>query len=92
MLNDPVLLKDPIEHLEWPAAIDHVVFRNDLKPVDHRLLGEDVFVMWNPQSDTDTIIGKGIESVGRHNTLLFREKTRVGGLRDDKPPTDIGTS
>jgi hypothetical protein len=25
-----------------------------------------VAVMWDPQSDTDTVIGKGVESIGWH--------------------------
>jgi hypothetical protein len=45
--------------------------------------------MWNPQSYTDTVLGKGIKSVGWHQKLLLKEE-RVGGLRYDKPPTAGG--
>jgi hypothetical protein len=47
MLNDTVLVEDLIEDLEGAAAIDHVVFRDDLEPIDHRLLVENVVVVRN---------------------------------------------
>jgi hypothetical protein len=42
VLHDAVLLEDLVEHSSGPAAVDHEVFRDDLEPVDDRLLREDV--------------------------------------------------
>ena len=67
VLNNLVLLQNPVEHRKRPATIDHIVFRDDLEPVDDRFLGEDVIVVWNSQSDTDTIIGKRVESISGHH-------------------------
>src|SRR5450631_750982 len=77
VLNDPILFANLVEDLERAAAIDHIVFRNDLKPIDNRLFGEDVIVMWDPQPDTDTVIGKGIKSVGWHQKLLLLKKREL---------------
>ena len=66
MLDDAVLLEDRIEHFERAAAIDHEVFRDDLEPIDHRLLLEDVPVMRHAQADSDSVFGEAIERVCWH--------------------------
>jgi hypothetical protein len=37
------------------------------KPVDHRLLIEDVLIVRDSEADPDPVIGMRIESVGRHS-------------------------
>jgi hypothetical protein len=66
MLNDPVLIEDLIEDLEGAAPVDHVVLRDDLKPIDHRLPGENVIVMRNSKADADAIVGVPVKTIGGH--------------------------
>ena len=92
MLHDPVLFKDLVEHLERTTAVNHVVLRDDLEPIDHRLLGKNVVVMRHAQADTYTVIGKRVETAcGHEEHLLSRlsidDKKIVGGLNPLKPPT-----
>ena len=42
VLHDTVLIEYLIQHLQWTTAVHHVVFGDDLEPVDDRLLFEDV--------------------------------------------------
>jgi hypothetical protein len=42
-----VLIQNLVENLERPAAIDHVVFRDYLKPVHGRFPGQDVLIVRN---------------------------------------------
>ena len=80
MLDDAVLLEDRIEHLERAAAIDHEVFRDDLEPIDHRFLRENVPVMRNAQADADSVFGEIVEGIGGH----VREKLSLGALRESR--------
>ena len=66
MLDDAVTFKDLVESRQRTTAIDHVIFRDDLKPVDRRLLFEDVGVMGNPQTDTDTVVREPVKSISWH--------------------------
>ena len=66
MLDHAVLLENRIEHFERPAAIDHEIFRDDLEPIDHRFLRENVLVMRHAQADADSVFGEIIEGIGRH--------------------------
>ena len=68
--------------LERVAAADHVVFGDDLKPVDDWLLGEDVIVVRHAQTDADTVFRKRVESVWLHGELRFSKwnEEGVGGL------------
>src|SRR5580704_9409413 len=80
MLNDAILLENSIQNCKRPAAIDHVVFRDDLEPIDHRLAFQDVLVMRNPQADADAVLGMSVKSIGRHVWTL------VGGARFSRTP------
>ena len=64
--NTLLWMKDLIEHMERTARIDHEVFRDDLEPIDGRLLRQDVLVMRHAQADADAVIGEIIETIGRH--------------------------
>src|SRR5216684_807349 len=70
MLHDLILIENLVEYLERLAAVDHVVFGDDLKPVDDWLLRQDVVVMRNAQSDTYSVICESVEAIGWHGVLL----------------------
>ena len=76
VLHHAVPFEDPVEHRQRPAAVDHEIFRNDLEPVDHRLVLEDMLVMRNSQANTDSVFGEAIEWIGRH----YKESRTWGGL------------
>src|ERR1700756_4043152 len=90
MLNNAVLIENLIEDLERAATIDHIVFRDDLKPIDHRLLREDVIVVWHSQADADSVVGESIEAIGRHVYSGSGDaKIRAGDLLEDRSPTRV---
>jgi hypothetical protein len=66
MLNDSILIENLIEDLQRSATVDHVVFRNDLKPIHHRLLRQDVIVVPHSQTNSHAVVGISIETIGRH--------------------------
>src|SRR5260370_372253 len=66
VLHGAIALQNLIEHFEWAPAIDHEVFRDDLKPVDDRFLFEDVIVMGYPQADADTVIRISVKAIRGH--------------------------
>src|SRR3984957_9651918 len=66
MQDDSVTFKDLVESRQRTTAIDHVIFRDDLEPVDRGLLLEDVGVMRNPQTDPDPVIREPVKSIGWH--------------------------
>ena len=68
MLYHFVLLKDLIEDLHGPAAIDHEILGNDFEPVDHRLAAQNMLVMRRAQPDADSVLGKIIKLVGAHES------------------------
>ena len=66
VLNDPIMLEDPVESRERTPAVDHVIFRDDLEPIDDRLLFEDVGVVRDTQSNPNAVIRERVESICRH--------------------------
>src|SRR5580704_1359588 len=78
MLDHAITLKDLVESRQRTTAVDHVILRDDLEPVDRGLLFEDVGVMRNPQTDTYPVIREPVESVGWH---MIEEEgpARAGG-------------
>src|SRR5580698_875448 len=66
VLNHSVLLEDAIERGQRAAGIDHVIFRDDFKPVDDRLAGKDMGVVRNAQADANAVILKRIEAIAWH--------------------------
>ena len=66
VLDHAVLLEDLVEDVERAARIEHVVFGNDLEPIDERLFLQDVRVMGDAQAEADAVFGVGVEAVGRH--------------------------
>src|ERR1700728_1710630 len=70
MLHDPILLDDLIENRHRTAGIAHEIFRNDFEPVHHRLAREDVAVMRNAESDSDSVVLIRIEAIAGHGGSL----------------------
>jgi hypothetical protein len=79
VLDHTVLLENLVEHLQRSSTVAHEVFRDNLKPVDHGLLLQNVPVVRYAKTNTDTVIGEIIEWIGRHNPLRFekRESSRT---------------
>src|ERR1700677_2328691 len=81
VLHDVILLKNLIEDLERPSAIDHEIFGDDFEPVTDRLARKNVVVVGGAQADTDSVVGKSVEFIRGH---LFQisgpSTTRYGVL------------
>ena len=67
VLDDPILFENLVEHFERPAAIDHEILGDDLKPIDDRLFLENMPVMWHAQADPNAVFGEAVEAICRHN-------------------------
>src|SRR5580658_227414 len=76
MLDHAITFKDLVESRQRTTAIDHVIFRDDLEPVDCGLLFEDVGVMRNPQTDADPVIHEPVKSIGWH---MYEQKGPAQG-------------
>src|SRR5277367_6743437 len=61
VLDDAVLFEDFLKHFQWPSAIAHEIFRDDLEPVDHRLLCQDVSVVWHTEANADAVLSEVVE-------------------------------
>src|SRR5579862_7386730 len=70
VLHHLVLIENLVEDLERTAAIDHVVFRDDLKPVDDRLPGQDVAIVRNAKADSDSVLSKAVKAICGHEGKL----------------------
>src|ERR1035438_347822 len=66
MLHDAVLFQDSIQGGQRAAAIHHEVLRDNFEPAHHRVFLEDVPVVGDAETYTDTVIGKPVESICRH--------------------------
>ena len=66
VLHDLVLFENLVEHCQRPATVDHVIFRDDLKPVDERLPLKNVLVVGNAQADSNSVFGESVEAICRH--------------------------
>src|ERR1700754_358128 len=84
VLDDPVLLQNGIKHLKRTATVDHEVFRDDLEPIHHRLLFENVAIVWDAQTYPDSVISVGVERVFRH-LLSFSFETPPLSFRKRRP-------
>ncbi len=52
--DDRIIGTDAIQHGERLAARHHVIFRQDFKPVDRRLLLENIGIIDRPQTEAET--------------------------------------
>ncbi len=71
MLHNAILLENGIQHFKRPAAVNHEILRDNLEPIDHRFLGENMAVMGNTQTDADPVIGKVIEQNLPASLVIF---------------------
>src|SRR5580698_6043904 len=71
MLHHAVLIQNLIEHTQRSAPVDHVVLRDNLKPVDNRLLRKDVLVVRDAKPDANAVFGKSIKTICRHSGIQF---------------------
>src|SRR5580700_8631923 len=76
MLDHAITLKNEVQRCQGAPAVDHVILRDDLEPVNRGLLFEDVLVVRNPQTDTDPVILEPVESIGWH---MVEGPARAGG-------------
>jgi len=77
MLYDSIALKNLIENMKCPPAIDHVVLGDNLEPVHNRLFSENVLVMRHAKAYANSEICESIEGICGHNSS-FPKKNRVG--------------
>src|SRR4030095_3649844 len=88
LLDDAVLLQDRIESFQRTASINHEVLRDDFKPIDDRLLLEDMSIVRHAQTYSDSVVRVGVKRVRRrllsfvskHRRLLGRKRRPFDGL------------
>src|SRR5260370_42502349 len=85
MLHHAIALQDLIQDRERTPAVHHIVLRDDLEPVHHRLPFQDVLVVRYPQTYTDSIVGVSIKSIGRH-VVGFLVIRKSGEREEPGPP------
>ena len=53
VLNHGIVLENPIQIFAWRSAVDHVVFRDDLKKIHLGAIGNDVCNVRHTKSNAD---------------------------------------
>src|SRR5438270_254188 len=66
VLDNAVAFQYLVQDVERPAAINHEVFGDDLKPVDDRFLFKNMMVMRDAQPDAYAVIFVSVEAVCGH--------------------------
>src|SRR5947209_4185144 len=84
VLNDPILFQNPVEYSQWPPTVQHVVFRDNLEPVNGRLPFQDMAVVRNPEADADSVFSKSVEAIGRHESVQV-----LPGNLDERHPGSV---
>src|SRR5258708_6163576 len=79
VLYDFVLLKDLIQDVQRPSAIDHEILRDNLKPIDNGFARENMVVMRSTQANSYPVICKPIKAISRHNFFAPFSKDRGPG-------------
>ncbi len=74
VLHDAILLENLVEHFERTSAINHEIFRDDLKPIDDRLLFQDVAVMRHAQADSDAVVVEILKWIGGRDLKEEKKK------------------
>src|SRR5215467_6803079 len=67
MLDHSIALENSVQSRERTPAIDHEVFRYDFEPVHARLLFEDMSVVRNSESDSDSVVREPVKPICRHD-------------------------
>src|SRR6187402_518398 len=57
VLDQPVMLHDPLEVVDGLAALDHEVLTDDLEEIHRRALVDDVTIVRHPQPHADPEVG-----------------------------------
>src|ERR1700744_715781 len=66
VLHNTIAVQYLVKDFQLPAAIHHVIFRDDFKPVYDRLFLKDMGIMRNAQPNADAVILISIETICRH--------------------------
>src|SRR3954452_4325978 len=66
VLHHAIAFQNLVQDLERAAAFHHVVFRDDFKPVDDRLLFKNMVVMRNAEPDSYAEVFVSIETICGH--------------------------
>jgi hypothetical protein len=69
MLYNFVLLQDLVEDVQRPPAVNHEIFGDDFKPVDHWFAGENMLVVRGSKADPNSVIGEPVKTIPRHQSL-----------------------
>src|SRR5260370_19203119 len=78
VLHDAGLLQNAVQHGKRSSAVNHVVFGDDLKPVDNRLLLQNVTIVRHSQPDPHSRFCKSAEPICWHvsaSSFSFSFKT-----------------
>src|SRR5260370_18401667 len=84
VLYDFVLLENLIQNVQRPSAVDHEILRDDFKPADDGLSGQNMIVVRGAQPDPNAIFGEIVESSCGHLSLLSKGKRE--GQRSSPAP------
>src|SRR5262245_60100319 len=71
VLHYAITFQDLIQNMQRPAALYHEVFRDDFKPVDNRLLFQNMIVMRDAQPDAYAVVLMSIETICGHKTYVI---------------------
>ena len=85
VLHDLVALENLLELSKRTTIIRHVVLGDDLEPVDHRLVFEDVLEVWIAQSDADTEVMIAVEAICGHVQSLMGMRRKKEGRLAPRP-------
>ena len=66
VLDNAILLQNLVEDVKRSSCIDHEIFRDDLKPIDRRLLRQDMLVVGDAKANANAVVGEVIEAIRRH--------------------------
>ena len=67
VLHDPILFENLVENHEWPATLDHIVLGDDLEPIDHGFVPQNVAIVWDSQPDPNAVFGEAVKSICGHD-------------------------
>src|SRR4029077_8980613 len=87
VLHYTIAFQNLVQDVERPAAINHEIFGNHFKPVNHRFLFENMIVMRDAQPNADTVIFVSVEAICGHIPVMNRagEGFNVLKTEDQRP-------
>src|SRR5438270_11201445 len=87
MLHYAISLQNLVQDLKRPAAFHHVIFRDDFKPVDNRLLFKNMIVMRNAEPDSYAEVFVFIEAICGHKADKERGFLKYFEIEDQRCST-----